>query len=332
MKKNSNNIFFLSLVFFLTFWVINIPVPAKAEVINKVLAIVNDKIITYSDLMRMLYPLYVQYQRVYTQEDMEKKLLEAREDILNQLIENELILQEAKKRSKKEEDFNIPEKNVKEYVAGIITKFPSKEVFLQNLAEEKMTLQEFEKSIHDQFLVKKLTVKEVAARILITPKDVKNKYEEEKNKYRQPEEFRVYHIMIKKAESSEEDKEKKAIIEEIAASVNDESTFQSSAKKYSEGPNRDKGGDMGFLKKGTLMAELDQQLDNLKTGEVSRIIETEIGYHLIFLKARKKSEPIPLTEVWDQIKNELYNEQADSIRKAWIQDLKDKAYIKIIDE
>lgn len=304
----------------------------QAEVINKVIAVINDKIITYSDLMRMLYPLYVQYQKVYTREELEKRLNEARHDVLNQLIENELILQEAKKREKTDEHLDIPEKQVKEYVAGIIENFPSREVFLQSLEKERMTLQEFEKSIRDQLLVKKLTAKEVSARIMVTPQDIKKKYEENKENYMQPEEFHVFHILIKKTGDSEKDEEQKNFLEENRTSLITFDEFQSFARKHSEGPKRDKGGDMGFLKKGTLLKELDSAMETLKVGEISGIIETEIGFHLLFLKAKKKSEYLPLAEVWDSIKNDLYNEKAEEIRKKWIQELREKAYIKIIDE
>ena len=89
---------------------------------------------------------------------------------------------------------------------------------------------------------------------------------------------------------------------------------------------------MGFLKRGTLLKELDTELGELKVGEISPVIETEVGYHVLFLKAKKKSEYTPLEQVWDRIKSNLYNEQATIIREKWIDELKAKAFIKIIDE
>ena len=74
------------------------------------------------------------------------------------------------------------------------------------------------------------------------------------------------------------------------------------------------------------------ELENMTAGEISQVIETEIGYHLLFLKARKKSEYIPLDQIWDQIRSSLFNEQADKIRKEWIKVLRSKAFIKIVNE
>ena len=301
---------------------------SDAEVINKVIAIINDKIITYSDLMRMLYPLYMKLQKVYTREELKEKISEAREDVLNQLIENELILQEARKI----EDLEISEKSVKEYVGGIIKNFPSKEVFVQNLEQEHMTMEEFEDSIRDQLLVKKLTEKEVAGRILITPKEIQEKYEKDKEKYKQAEESHVFHILIKKTGDIDQDSDQKKLLDDFSALIKDENDFTSYARKYSEGPNKDKGGDMGFLKRGTLLKELDTAIADLRAGEISEVVETDVGYHLLFLKARKKSEYIPISQIWDRIKNNLFQEKATAIRQTWIQELRNKAYIKIIDD
>jgi peptidyl-prolyl cis-trans isomerase SurA len=312
----------------------------SAEVVNRVIAVINDKVITYSDLMRMLYPLFVQYQKVYTRSELETKLKEARTDVLNQLVENELILQEARKirdaekndSEIKEKMMDIPDKMVKEQVAAIIANFPSKEAFEQSLAQEQMTLQEFEESIRDQLMVKKLTARQVAARVFVTPEDIQKYYEENKEKFMKPEEYHIFHILIKKTGDSVKDSEQKKMLEDGLKLISDEASFQAFAKKYSEGPNKEEGGDMGFIKKGILLKELDDAMSALKAGEISPIIETDIGYHAVLCKAKKMSEYTPVEEVWDQINSEIFAQKADEIRKKWIQELRDKAYIKIVEE
>ena len=310
-------------------------VPTKhilPEVVDKVIAIVNDKVITYSDLMRMLFPIYEKYRKVYDKEELEKKLKNAKKNILNQLIENELILQEAKKRAKDDKDLNIPEEKIDEAIAAIIKNYPSKEAFMKTLEKEKMTMKEFRENIKNQLIAKKLTAKEISARIMVTPKDIIERYNKNKEKYIQPAEYHIYHIQINKTGDEEKDKELKKMLEEIASKTTDANSFQQYAIKYSQGANRENGGDMGFIKKGTLIKELDSQIEKMKPGTVSPVIETNIGYHLLFLDAVKKKTYIPLKDVWKKIESEIYFERAEKIRRQWINELKKKAYIKIIDE
>jgi parvulin-like peptidyl-prolyl isomerase len=103
--------------------------------------------------------------------------------------------------------------------------------------------------------------------------------------------------------------------------------FGELARNFSQGPNSDKGGDCGYFKAGELLEELDRAAFSLPIGEVSPVIKTSVGYHLIKVTERGEGEAKSIDSVRDEIRQILSRELFQTELKKWVDSLKETAYI-----
>lgn len=144
-------------------------------------------------------------------------------------------------------------------------------------------------------------------------------YEAHPEDFKQPESWRVSHILV-----TEETAAKKAL-ERIKGGE----TFAQVAGELSIDPSKSRGGDIGFFSKGQVIPEFEEAVLKLKTGEMSGVVKTSLGWHVIQLTEHKGAHQRPLEEVRDQIRQVLQNQQGQQTVQAAIQDLRSKARIKI---
>ena len=115
----------------------------------------------------------------------------------------------------------------------------------------------------------------------------------------------------------------------IAKQFKDGRSFAALAQQYSEGTESILGGDLGLMRKDELLYPLAQALNELKIGEVSKPVETELGIHILNLEEATPGKTLPFEEVKDSIKNNLFQRKTRDMRGKWLSSLKDKAYIEI---
>lgn len=315
LKINVASIFILSLMFFSHL------IYSESAVISRVVADVNGEIVTSQELDQMLRPLYAKYKRSYSGEELEKRLVEARKEALDQLIERKLVLQEAKKKN-----LQVDEKDAEARLKQIKSKFDSEEEFYFALGKEGMTVDQLREDIHEQLLVRTLTRQEVSRSVIVRPKEIADYYEKNISKYSDPEQIQVGQILIKKEKDREAAYHK---IQEAKKRLDEGTSFEAVAKEFSEGPYAKEGGNLPFFSKGDLMKEIENEAFSLEVGHTSDIIESELGFHIVILNAKKQSRVKPLSEAWAEIQDQLYQEKVEVIHKKWVGELKKKAHIAI---
>jgi len=121
----------------------------------------------------------------------------------------------------------------------------------------------------------------------------------------------------------------KVEIENIYAMLGKGKDFAGLARLYSQGPNKDRGGDMGFIGKGEMLKELDQVIFNLKPGEFSKPIKSNIGYHILKIGDITHSGYLPLEDVQGNIKARLFQKKFKEKLNEWLGELRAEAYISI---
>ncbi len=304
-----------------------VPVRIHAEVVDQIVAIVNDDIVTFSELKKVLNPIYMQYEKMYEGDELVEKMVKARNEVLQQLISNKLLTQAAKSKG-----VTVDPKDIDERIAQIKERFPGEDAMTKALANDGLTLDNLKKNIEEQLLVRGLVQQELAHKAMVSPKEVETFYREHIGDFSEGETIDVCNILIKhkKRDPSEPDKAWE-MINNLHKEIKGGANFEVMAQRYSEGPNADKGGDMGFFPRGSMMKEIEDVAFNMKAGEVSEVIKTELGYHILFLKARKASRQIPLTEVSKDIEKELFQQKIEEAKGEYVKDLRQKAYIKIMD-
>jgi peptidyl-prolyl cis-trans isomerase SurA len=295
--------------------------------IDSVIAVVNDEVITLTDLQRSLIPLIKQLRGNYTGEELRRKVAEAQRTVLNQLIENKLILQTAV-HMRDNQELSIPEKEVLAYCQRIIDRFPSREVFEETLKRENLSFEDFKKDCVDQLLVKKLVSMKVSSRVFVSTQDIRNYYEEHAEDYTTPARITFSQIWLKK---NGQDEEKVQTLKDLRGQIEKGADFKAMAVQHSEGPHAADGGLWKNVVKGQFTPELDRAIWELTPGQVSPVIETPVSFHLVKVEVIEKSRVVPIEEVWDEIQKKIYFERAEQLRKEWIEELRRDAYVQVFD-
>lgn len=301
--------------------------PARAEVVDQIVAIVNDEIVTFSELKKVLNPIYAQYEKTYEGDELVEKMVKARNEVLEQLISNKLLMQEARKNGVK-----VDQKEVDERLSQIKARFPSEEDFTKALGMDGMTVDNLKKNVEEQLLIRGLVQQQLAHKAMIAPREVEEYYKAHASDFSEGESINVCNILIKHKKRAENEPDKAwDMISNIRKEVKNGADFEVLAKRYSEGPNAAKGGDMGFFGRGTMMKEIEDVAFNMKVGEVSEIIKTDTGYHILYLKARRSPRLIPIQDVSKDIERELFQRKIEELKGDYVRELRKKAFVKIME-
>lgn len=207
-------------------------------------------------------------------------------DILNSMIENKLILKYAE-----DNDYDVNEDQVKsqaeEQIKKIRAQFKSDEEFTSQLKKETgLSLRELKefyiKSIREQKLKQMVVEKEIKSKVNVTEAEISEYYQENKENFPKRPEMDELGMIVRKIEPGPKTIKKKMIkIEKIKQELNMGEDFAELAKKYSEGPSATNGGDLGYFEKGMMVKPFEDAAFKLKKGEVSDVVRTRFGFHLI---------------------------------------------------
>lgn len=293
-------------------------------VVDKIVVVVNDEVITQREVAQLLVPLYGQYKKEYTGKRLERKILEAEDKILDQLIDDKLILSEAKGQG-----IEIMNKEIENKLQNIKDKFETEERFRSALAEQNISLSELRNRLKHDLMKQKLVHKVMGWKVVITPIEVREYYDNYVEDFANPEKAKVLNILIKKEKEGRTKEEARFLIEMIKKLMNKGEEFEVLAREYSEGPNAKKGGSLGLIEKGEMRKEIDNAVFSLAPGEVSDIIESPIGYHIFKVTERIPEEITDFNVVKEEIEELIYRERINKNLKKWLKELRKNAYISI---
>ncbi|MCX5686349.1 MAG: peptidylprolyl isomerase [Candidatus Omnitrophica bacterium] len=294
---------------------------SHGEVVDKIAIVVNDEIITESEITRALHPAYEKYKGLYSQDKLLAKLEEAKQNIVQQFINDRLILSEAKKLN-----IEIDDKEVDKRIDDLIKRLGSKEAFERTLFEQRITIKDLKTRYREQLMTRRLIDQKVGANIVITPIDITNYYNKNTAEFSQPEEVKLKNILISLG-SNTDSKKAPELAMEISRRLKEGCDFAGLAKVYSAGPGASEGGDMGYVKKGDLMPEIEKVVFNLKEGETSDIIQTGLGYHIFKIEEKKPARTLTISEARRDIEETVFREKINQKIKGWVESLKKNAYI-----
>ena len=297
-----------------------------AQFSEKILVVVNGEPITQTDVDEILTPIYMQYKNTYEGKQLENRLNAARADILKQLIEDKLILQEAKKQ-----ELTVDEKEVEELIDELKNKFQTPQEFDATLENQKLTLNDLKKRYAEQQLIKKVVGKEVLNKIVITPAEISQYYKEHKEDFHVPAQVHLKNIFLKLDENGDKEKEANTTkkINDIYAQLEKGVEFVELVEKYSEAPNVVDAGNMGYLRRGSMREEIEDAVFKLKVGEFTKPIKTSSGYYIFKVIEKQDAFIAPQENVQDKIREELYQVRLKEKLKNWINKLKESALIEV---
>jgi len=299
----------------------------EREVLDKVVAIVNDEVITQSELDQLLGPVYEQFRKVYTGSDFTRKIEEARYGLLMQLIEDRLVYQEAKRLG-----VEVTEEEINERMEGFKEKF-KKEEFERLLREQGLSLSKLKERYREQIAIRKLHQMEVRGKVIVTPLEVEDFYKQHKDEFSEEEKIRVRTITVRKNQDAIdekiEDPEARRKADEILGRIYNGESFEELAKTVSEDTKAKEGGDLGFMTRGELLPSIEEVVFNLRIGDVSPVLGTDMGYHIFKIVERQEKKEKSFEDVEKGVHEILMRKKSQERFKEWIEELKTNAYISL---
>jgi peptidyl-prolyl cis-trans isomerase SurA len=296
-----------------------------AESVNGIAAIVNDKVITYSEVREVVEPRERILRAQYSGEELAKKITELRKAALQDLIDRQLIVQAFEK-----EKFAIPSHFVDERVDAVIKENfgGDRHAFIKTMEAQKYTMSKFRDMERQKIIVQAMRAKNVKTNLLIPPAKVEEYYRQHKDQFSTKAQVKLRMIMIPGQKDGGAVSAQQAMADEIRAKLITGADFDKMAQMYSEDSTRDLGGDWGWIEDKTLSKPLSDVAFSLHPGEISKVIEVGGNYYIMKVEARQGGDLKPLKAVRADIEARLHQEQAQEMQEHWLASLRSKAYIK----
>jgi peptidyl-prolyl cis-trans isomerase C len=248
-----------------------------------------------------------------------------RTQAINTLINREVLLQETDKRGIKA-DKEAVEKGIK----SVQNRFPSQKEFQEALKQMKLTQSEFEQQYLQQSRIQALLDQEIISKIKVKEDEAKAYFDANPKQFESKEQVRARHILIKVEKNADEKTKEQARkkLADIQKKIVSGEDFAEMAKQHSQGPSNVKGGDLGYFSKGQMVKPFEAVAFKLAKDEVSDIVETRFGYHLIKVLDHKAPQKAVYADNKQKIMGQLKNERIQKEVNAYIKKLREEAKVE----
>ncbi|WP_084456334.1 peptidylprolyl isomerase [Desulfogranum mediterraneum] len=319
--------FFLSLCCLL----LSLPLLCRAELVDRSVAIVNQDIITLSEVNEIGQQLFRKAAAEVPPEQLDQVLAQIRSSLINKLVDQKLLLQEAERLK-----ITVSDQEVDRAIERILAKNRiSRETFLGELATIGMDEKQYRQDLHGQILRSKLVNYEVRFKVIIPEEKIIDFYDQN---YTQQVGSGGYYILQigtswKQTAGPGAREEAETRILKVRKLALEGENFKELARNYSELPSAADGGDLGIFQKNEMAPFMRNAVIELQPGEVSQVVETPSGFQIFSLLSRQEGQiitKVPYESVKEEIRETLYEQEMQSRYQEWIKGIKDKAYIKIL--
>ena len=288
-------------------------------------ASVNNTIITQKDMDRELENLIREFGDKVPPDQMVQVRSMLKKQALQNLINQILLVQKAD-----EEDIKPQEKRIDDKLAEISGLFSTPEQFQQQLDAAGLSKEGLRKQIEQSLKIETLLQKPTSTIKQATNEEIKNFFDQNPQNFQMQEQIRASHILISfdKEESKEQRAEKRTQLANLKKEIENGADFSALAVQNSTCPSKAKGGDLGFFERGKMVRAFEDEAFKLKIGEVSDIVETQFGYHLIKVTDHKDAQAIPLEQVKDKVAKHLNEQKKRQVITEYLNELRSDAKIE----
>lgn len=296
--------------------------------IDRVVAVVNNEIITLSELEEQLYDKIVDLRRSYSGSERQKRIDDLKKEQLQLMVNAKLQINASKKFN-----INVPEKDIDAAIAEIKRENSlSDEAFNALLKKNDVGLDEYKSQIKEQILLRKVQNFAVRSRVQLNEKEIEEYYAKNIDKFKEPDEVKARQIFFLTEENSppEEVNKVRNKAEAVLRMAKSGADFAELASKYSEDVSGEKGGDLGFFKRGEVLPAIEKAAFSLNEDEISELVRTKYGFHIIKVEKLRVSQEKPLAAVKDKIKEALFRKKAEEKLEQWLNELREDAFIEIM--
>ncbi|MDK9717677.1 MAG: peptidylprolyl isomerase [Trichlorobacter sp.] len=246
--------------------------------------------------------------------------------LLNQMIGGELMYQVAKNTPVKDQD-----KQINDALGRLKARFKTEDEYKKGLQEQGLNEKDLRELIQRNVVIENHIEQVVVPKQVVTDAEVKEFYDKNPETFTQPEQVRASHILITlDAKATDADKKKaKEKIEGLLKQAKAGADFAKLAQENSGCPSSKQGGDLGYFGKGQMVKPFEETAFSMKPGEVSGVVETQFGYHIIKLIEKKAPSKIPFNDVKAKITDSLKRKKVSEAINSIMEDAKKKAKIEV---
>jgi len=289
----------------------------------KVLAHVNNEDVTKVDLDRLIRSIELANGKPVPPERRD----EIYRKILDELVTYTLLKQEAHARK-----VTVTDAEVDQQLQAMRDAAKTEEGFRKALADRKMTLERLKADAKTELSIAKMMKEHVATTVEATDAEVKAFYDQNQERFKRPETVRASHILLRVDPNADDaaKKETRAKIDEILKRAKSGEDFGALAQQNSQDGSAPQGGDLGYFPKEKMVPAFADVAFALKSGEISDVVITQFGVHIIKVTDRKPAGAVPLEEVSPRVKQFLTEQKKQQQAQAFIAGIRQKAKIEVL--
>jgi peptidyl-prolyl cis-trans isomerase SurA len=332
-----------------------LPALASAQVVEEIVARVNNQIITESEYARSKDQLRDEVKQ-QDAANADKLLAEREKDVLRDLIDQQLLLEKGKDLGiTGDTDLIKREDQMRKDM-----KLDSIEDLEKEAAKQGVSWQDFQQNMRNQIITQKVIGEEVGGKLSLNKDEEQKFYDEHKSEMEQPEYIRLSEILItpkpatppaatppaatdpstpaapaddaaKQAADAAALSAAEAKANDILKQLHNGGNFEDIAKKSSDGPSAADGGALGMFKRGQLAKELEDKTFAMKSGETTDVIRVKQGYAILRVDEHQMAGVPPLKDVLPKVQDAIYYEKLQPALRAYLTKLREDAYIKYAD-
>jgi parvulin-like peptidyl-prolyl isomerase len=299
-----------------------------AQLLDGITAIVNDEIITISEVREAMALESEQLQQQYHGSALQEQRRALYQRMLERLINVRLQLARARKLNLQVSDAEVSYQIETLQKQNQITEAE----FAQLLKGRGLTQDMYREQVREGLLVAKVVNAEVRSRLVVMDTELQEAYQKQHEHFRVPGELTVSHILFllpPNAPAPEEERVRQRATM-VLQKLRQGGDFAALAREYSEGPSAERGGLLGTFRTGELLPGFEEAAAKLKPGEISGLVRTRAGMHIIRVEARKDGGYKPFEAVQEEIKATLLEAKTERKYQEWLETLRQSAYIKIL--
>lgn len=305
-------------------WIALPALAAEKQASEGKVAVVNGSVITQKDFDREMGRVLQRLASTGRSLD-DSQLRAIKKEVLEGLIHGELLYQESQRKGIKVEEVAINEQ-----LETLKKRFPSEDEFKTALNKMNLSEANIRSQIKRGLTIEQFVTGQFAEKVTVSDKELRAYYDSHPDSFKQPEQVRASHILIKVDPQADESQraEARKKIAEIQQKLQKGEDFATLAKESSQGPSSAKGGDLGYFRRGQMVKPFEEAAFALKPGEVSDLVETRFGYHLIKVIDKKPETTIPYEDIKEKVGQYLKNKKVHEEVGLYVKKLKEDAKVE----
>jgi peptidyl-prolyl cis-trans isomerase SurA len=302
----------------------------ETETVDRIVAVVNEDIITLYDVEQMMRPMIQNVRGQGLSPDRERQAIaRIREDVLNNLIDSKITEQEVKRYK-----IAVSDEEVDNYIRQFKERRALTDENLKAmLTQEGMSMDDYRREVRLQLQRTRLVNREVRSKVVITQDEIKKYYDKNKQKYGGSAQYYLWNLFVKLPPGSGSSGRNAAreLLARADAELKSGRAFEDLARAHANGEQGMEGADLGWFRLDELAPQLRDAVRDLRAGQHSPAVESEYGYQIVYIQRIEETAAKPLSQVESEIQDILFREYVDSRFTAWISELRKRSHIKVVE-